>query len=195
MTNKQLEIDFLNLTNNKIPKLKDELINFIERNEFTKNQLEFIYENVRTNTEKLKPLQRRLGHVYFIYKGQDPLILKTHQKLEHDSYLKTIEINEKNVRVFKIGKSNSLNIVNRVSEQIDKRYPDQIMAISPPMSYQKYSKLELDLHHQYHKNRAYGRRSEDFIGLTDDEINNIKNILGDKVSIKALQIWQVGNNE
>tara|TARA_R100001443_G_C3325776_1_gene171198 strand:- start:439 stop:1011 length:573 start_codon:yes stop_codon:yes gene_type:complete len=188
MIDKQLEISFSNVVNNK-KYSKDKILNFIKNNEYTKDQIDFIYENLRLTTERFKPLQRREGHVYFIYRGKAMDTLKIHKNDGH-YYLKNVECNEKNARMFKIGKSCNVNVINRVSEQIDKTKTNQIVAISNPMSYETYSKLELDLHAKYIKNRAFGRRSEEFIGLTDDEINDIKNILGGNVSVKALQAWQ-----
>ena len=90
-----------------------------------------------------------------------------------------IDINEQNSKIYKIGKSCTTNVINRVTGQIDiirfDRYKrvyrpkdknKKILAISKLLNYEVYSKLEKDLHKkiimlkQYAKNRL--GKSEDF---------------------------------
>ncbi len=185
--NKQLELD-LSLIIDQRDKIKKEIKNNIENGNYTLDELESIYRHIYVSTEKSKPLQKRSGHVYFIYKGTNP---KLREALN-------LEANEQNSKIYKIGKSCTTNVINRVTEQIDitrfDRYKrihrpkdknKKILAISELLDYEVYSKLERDLHKKYAKNRL--GKSEDFIGLTKYEVEEIKQILGGAISVKELR--------
>ncbi len=185
--NKQLELD-LSLIIDQRDKIKKEIKNNIENGNYTLDELESIYRHIYVSTEKSKPLQKRSGHVYFIYKGTNP---KLREALN-------LEANEQNSKIYKIGKSCTTNVINRVTEQIDitrfDRYKrihrpkdknKKILAISELLDYEVYSKLERDLHKKYSKNRL--GKSEDFLGLTKNEVEEIKQILGGAISVKELR--------
>ena len=188
--NKQLELNF-SLAFDQRDKIKKEIKNNIENGNYTLDELESIYRHIYVSTEKSKPLQKRSGHVYFIYKGTN---LELRETLN-------LEANEQNSKIYKIGKSCTTNVINRVTEQIDiprfnkckkyKRLDDpkdknkKILAISKLLDYEVYSKLERDLHKKYSKNRL--GKSEWFMGLTEFEIEEIKQILGGAISVKELR--------
>tara|TARA_R100000329_G_scaffold129781_1_gene108799 strand:+ start:58 stop:633 length:576 start_codon:yes stop_codon:yes gene_type:complete len=188
--NKQLELD-LSLTIDQRDKIKAEIKNNIENGNYTLNELESIYRHIYVSTERSKPLQKRSGHVYFIYKGTS---LELRETLN-------LEANEQNSKIYKIGKSCSINVINRVTEQIDiprfnkckkyKRLNDpkdknkKVIAVSNLLNYKVYSKLERDLHKKYCKNKI--GKSEWFIGLTKSEIQEIKQILGGGISVEELR--------
>jgi hypothetical protein len=185
--NKQLELD-LSLIIDQRDKIKKEIKNNIENGNYTLDELESIYRHIYVSTEKCKPLQKRSGHVYFIYKCADPKLCE----------ILNIDTNEQNSKIYKIGKSCTTNVINRVTEQIDitrfDRYKrihrpkdknKKILAISELLDYEVYSKLERDLHKKYSKNRL--GKSEDFLGLTKNEVEEIKQILGGAISVKELR--------
>tara|TARA_R100001509_G_scaffold101224_1_gene59214 strand:- start:380 stop:955 length:576 start_codon:yes stop_codon:yes gene_type:complete len=188
--NKQLELNLssaIDQRNNVKKRIKDN----IENGNYTLDELESIYRHIYVSTEKSKPLQKRSGYVYFIYKGTNPKLCEA----------LNLEVNEQNFKIYKIGKSCSINVINRVTEQIDiprfnkskkyKRLDDpedknkKVIAVSNLLNYKVYSKLERDLHKKYSKNKL--GKSEWFIGLTKYEIQEIKQILGGGISVKELR--------
>ena len=188
--NKQLELNLssaIDQRNNVKKRIKDN----IENGNYTLDELESIYRHIYVSTEKSKPLQKRSGYVYFIYKGTNPKLCEA----------LNLEVNEQNFKIYKIGKSCSINVINRVTEQIDiprfnkskkyKRLDDpedknkKVIAVSNLLNYKVYSKLERDLHKKYSKNKL--GKSEWFIGLTKYEIEEIKQILGGGISVKELR--------
>jgi len=170
--NKQLELD-LSCTIDQRDKIKKEIKNNIENGNYTLDELESIYRHIYVSTQKFKPLQKRLGHVYFLCSDSSKELCNT----------AGFEITEQNSKIYKIGKSNTNNVINRISEQISDK--NQILAVSNLMKYEMYSKLERDLHQKYSKNRIM--RSERFIGLQKHEINEIKKLLGGGISVKELR--------
>ena len=188
--NKQLELD-LSLIIDQRDKIKKEIKNNIENENYTLDELESIYRHIYVSTEKSKPLQKRSGHVYFIYIGKSSELQKA----------LSLDANEQNLKIYKIGKSCTVNIINRVSGQIDiprfnkrrkyKRLSDpqdknkKVIAISKLLNYRVYSNLERDLHKKYSKNRL--GKSEWFMGLTEFEVKEIKQILGGDISIEELK--------
>ena len=185
--NKQLELNF-SLTIDQRDSVKKKIKDNIENGNYTLDELESIHRHIYVSTEKSKPLQKRSGHVYFIYKYSDPKWCQ----------IFNLNVNEQNSKVYKIGKSCTTNVINRVSEQIDitrfDRYKrihrpkdknKKILAISELLDYEVYSKLERDLHKKYSKNRL--GKSEDFLGLTKNEVEEIKQILGGAISVKELR--------
>ncbi len=185
--NKQLELNLssaIDQRNNVKKRIKDN----IENGNYTLDELESIHRHIYVSTEKSKPLQKRSGHVYFIYKCSDPKLCE----------ILKIDTNEQNSKIYKIGKSCTTNVINRVTGQIDiirfdrykrvykpKDINKKILAISKLLDYEVYSKLERDLHKKYAKNRL--GKSEDFIGLTKYEVEEIKQILGGGISVKELK--------
>tara|TARA_R100000995_G_C3422818_1_gene94767 strand:+ start:81 stop:656 length:576 start_codon:yes stop_codon:yes gene_type:complete len=188
--NKQLEFDFSTIVDLR-DDIKEKIINKINDSNYTLDQLQSIYRHIYVSTEKFKPLQKRSGHVYFIYKGTSPRLPE----------ILNLEVNEQNSKIYKIGKSCTTNVINRVTGQIDipkfnKKHKHKkvyqpmdnskkVLAVSNLLDYEIYSKLERDLHKKYSKNRL--RRSEEFIGLTEFEIKEIKQILGGGISVKELR--------
>jgi len=188
--NKQLELDFSCIKDLR-DDVKNQIKEHIEKGNYTLSQLNSIYRHIYVSTEKSKPLQKRSGHVYFIYKGTN---LELRETLN-------LEANEQNSKIYKIGKSCTTNVINRVTEQIDiprfnkcrkyKRLDDpkdknkKVLAVSNLLNYEIYSKLERDLHKKYFKNRL--GKSEWFMGLTEFEVKEIKQILGGDISIEELK--------
>ena len=188
--NKQLELNFTYIND-----LRDEVKNQIKRNiekqNYSLEELKNIYRHIYVSTEKSKPLQKRSGHVYFIYIGKSSELQKA----------LSLDANEQNLKIYKIGKSCTVNVINRVSGQIDiprfnkrrkyKRLSDpqdknkKVIAISKLLNYRVYSNLERDLHKKYSKNRL--GKSEWFMGLTEFEVKEIKQILGGDISIEELK--------
>jgi len=185
--NKQLKLN-LSTAIDQRNYVKKRIKDNIENGNYTLDELESIYRHIYVSTEKSKPLQKRSGHVYFIYKFADPKLCE----------ILNIDSNEQNSKIYKIGKSCTTNVINRVTGQIDitrfDRYKrvyrpkdknKKILAISKLLNYEIYSKLERDLHKKYAKNRL--GKSEDFIGLTKYEVEEIKQILGGGISVKELR--------
>jgi len=188
--NKQLELNFSSTIHQR-DSVKKKIKDNIENGNYNLDELESIYRHIYISTEKSKPLQKRSGHVYFIYKGTNPKLCEA----------LNLEVNEQNFKIYKIGKSCSINVINRVTEQIDiprfnkskkyKRLDDpedknkKVIAVSNLLNYKVYSKLERDLHKKYSKNKL--GKSEWFIGLTKYEIQEIKQILGGGISVKELR--------
>ena len=187
---KQLELDFSCIKDLR-DDVKNQIKEHIEKGNYTLSQLNSIYRHIYVSTEKSKPLQKRSGHVYFIYKGTS---LELRETLN-------LEANEQNSKIYKIGKSCTTNIINRVTEQIDiprfnkckkyKRLDDskdknkKVLAVSNLLNYKIYSKLERDLHKKYSKNRL--GKSEWFMGLTEFEVEEIQQILGGGISVEELR--------
>ena len=65
---KQLELDFSCIKDLR-DDVKNQIKEHIEKGNYTLSQLNSIYRHIYVSTEKSKPLQKRSGHVYFIYKG------------------------------------------------------------------------------------------------------------------------------
>ena len=185
--NKQLKLDFSCIKDLR-DDVKNQIKENIEKENYTLDQLNSIYRHIYVCTEKFKPLQKRSGHVYFIYRRKDSQVRKIFNFKE----------NEQNSEVYKIGKSCTTNVINRVSEQIDiprfDRYKriyepqdknKKVLAVSNLLDYETYSKLERDLHKKYSKNRLM--RTEEFIGLTEFEVEEIKEILGGGISVEELR--------
>jgi len=76
---------------------------------------------------------------------------------------------------FKVGCSCERNIKNRVRQQL----PDEVLAVSPARD--DYKKLEKKIHKMFAKNRV--ARYEIFNDLTEDEVQKIKKMLGNKIAV------------
>jgi len=83
----------------------------------------------------------------------------------------------KSANSHKIGRSCKNNIQNRVRSQC----PDELLAVSPPR--EDYKLLEKKLHKMFAKKRV--ARYEIFNDLTDDEVQKIKKMLGNKIAVKV----------
>ena len=85
----------------------------------------------------------------------------------------------------KVGCSCANNIKNRVRSQC----PDEVLAVSEARS--DYKDLEKKIHRMFAKNQV--GRYEIFNDLTEDEVQEIKKILGNKIAVKIKlrgQKWQ-----
>ena len=81
----------------------------------------------------------------------------------------------KSANSHKVGCSCENNIKNRVRQQL----PDEVLAVSPPRD--DYKKLEKKIHKMFAKNRV--ARYEIFNDLTEDEVQKIKKMLGNKIAV------------
>ena len=82
----------------------------------------------------------------------------------------------KSANSHKVGCSCENNIKNRVRQQL----PDEVLAVSPARN--DYKKLEKKIHKMFAKNRV--ARYEIFNDLTEDEVQEIKKMLGNKIAVK-----------
>ena len=82
----------------------------------------------------------------------------------------------KSANSHKVGCSCENNIKNRVRQQL----PDEVLAVSPARN--DYKKLEKKIHRMFAKNRV--ARYEIFNDLTEDEVQEIKKMLGNKIAVK-----------
>ena len=81
----------------------------------------------------------------------------------------------KSANSHKVGCSCKNNIKNRVRQQL----PDEVLAVSPARD--DYKKLEKKIHKMFAKNRV--ARYEIFNDLTEDEVQKIKKLLGNKIAV------------
>ena len=81
----------------------------------------------------------------------------------------------KSANSHKVGCSCENNIKNRVRQQL----PDEVLAVSPARD--DYKKLEKKIHKMFAKNRV--ARYEIFNDLTEDEVQKIKKMLGNKIAV------------